>query len=286
MAKINLTEFELLIQNEEEVLTFELFPLPTDLNAPNGITADNNGNIWLVDSSSSLFFKFNPINENFTQYVTSNPQKSTYGNYTGDIKSPVSRPYWIDMDSSGKLVFNEQGSNRIGVFDPNSESLVEYSIPSKNPHWGDCGNIQNCGISQIFDFVIKGDKIWFTEWVENNLGVVDTTIPLPIEIHLGKDEILLHPGESINLNFTISSTSENTLPSVSLIISDSSDFLDVQTNNSPLEIFLRDSDSFESINVIIYAYDELIPGEYKVLLGAETEQVSVSKFVTVIVESL
>lgn len=286
LAKINLTEFDLLIQNEEEVLTFELFSLPANLNTPNGITADSNGNIWLVDSSSSLFFKFNPINENFTQYVTSNPQKSTYGNYTGDIKSPVSRPYWIDVDSSGKLVFNEQGSNRIGVFDPNSESLVEYSIPSKNPHWGDCGNIQNCGISQIFDFVIKGDKIWFTEWVENNLGVVDTTIPLPFEIHLGEDEISLHPGESINLNFTISSTSENTLPSVSLILSDSSDFLDVQTNNSPLEIFLRDSDSFESINVTVYAYDELIPGEYKVLLGAETEQVSVSKFVTVIVESL
>jgi len=286
LYKVNQTEFELIIQSDEESLAFDSIVLPPDLKTPNGITADNNGNIWLADSSSSLFFKFNPINENFTQYVTSNPQKSTYGNYTGDIKSPVSRPYWIETDSSGKLVFNEQGSNRIGVFDPNSESLVEYSVPSKNPHWGDCGDIQNCGLSQIFDFVIIGDKIWFTEWVENNLGVVDTTIPLPFSIHLDKDEILLHPGETTNLNFTISSTSEDTIPSVSLILSDSSDFLDVQTNNSPLEIFLRDSDSFESINVTLYAYDELIPGVYKVLLGAETEQVSVSKFVTVIVESL
>jgi len=254
-----------------------------NLNTPNGITVDNNGNVWLADSSSSLFFKFNPTNQNFTQYVTSNPHKSTYGNYTGEIKSPVSRPYWIDTDSSGKLVFNEQGSNRIGVFDPNNESLVEYSIPSKNPHWGDCGSIQNCGISQIFDFVIKGDKIWFTEWAENNLGVVDTTIPLPIKIHLGEDEILLHPGESYNLNFTISSISENTLQPVSLILSDSSDFLDVQTNNSTLEIFLPDSS--ESINVTFHADDKLIPGTYKVLLGAETEQVSVSKFVTVNVKS-
>jgi len=284
LYKVNQTEIEPSTQKEGNRLAFDNFPLPTDLNTPNGITADNNGNIWLVDSSSSLFFKFNPMNENFTQYVTSNPHKSTYGNYTGEIKSPVSRPYWIDMDSSGKLVFNEQGANRIGVFDPNNESLVEYSIPSKNPHWGDCGDVKNCGISQVFDFVIEGDKIWFTEWAENNLGVVDTTIPLPIAIHLDKDEILLHPGESTNLNFTISSTSENTQPSVSLILSDSSDFLDVQTNNSPIEIFLRDSDSFELINVSFYAHDELIPGEYKVLLGAETEQVSVSKFVTVVVE--
>jgi len=283
LKKFNLTEFELLIQNEEEALTTESFTLPTDLNTPNGITADNNGNIWLVDSSSSLFFKFNPIHENFTQYVTSNPHKSTYGNYTGEIKSPVSRPYWIDMDSSGKLVFNEQGSNKIGVFDPNSESLVEYFIPSKNPYWGDCGDVQNCGLSQVFDFVIQDDKIWFTEWSENNLGVVDTTIPLPIEIQLGENEISLHPGESTNLNFTISTTSKNTLPSVSLILSDSSDFLDVQANDSPLEIFSPNSS--ESINVTLHADDELIPGIYKVLLGAETEQVSVSKFVTIIVES-
>jgi virginiamycin B lyase len=283
LAKINQTEFELLIQSEGEELPFDFFPLPADLNTPNGITADNNGNIWLVDSSSSLFFKFNSTNEIFTQYTTSNPQKSTYGNYTGEIKSPVSRPYWIETDSFGKLIFNEQGSNMIGVFDPDVESLVEYSIPSKNPHWGDCGNDKDCGLSQVFDFVIEDDKVWFTEWSENNLGVVDTTIPLPIEIHLDENEISLYPGESKNLNFSISSISENILPSVSLILSESSDFLDVQTNYLPIENFLPGS--LESINVTFNVDDELIPGKYKVLLGAATEQVSVSKFVTVIVKS-
>ena len=34
----------------------------------------------------------------------------------------------------------------------------------------------------------------------------------------------------------------------------------------------------------LHANDEIIPGEYKVLLGVETEQISVSKFVTVIIE--
>ena len=35
----------------------------------------------------------------------------------------------------------------------------------------------------------------------------------------------------------------------------------------------------------INADDKLIPGDYKVLLGAATEQVSISKFVTVIIKS-
>jgi uncharacterized membrane protein len=59
--------------------------------------------------------------------------------------------------------------------------------------------------------------------------------------------------------------------------------LDVQTIDSLPENLL--SDSIESINVTFYADDELIPGTYKVLLGAATDQVSVSKFVTVIVKS-
>jgi virginiamycin B lyase len=281
LSKINQTEFELAIQNEGDNISFDFLSLPADLNTPNGITADNNGNIWIVDSSSSSFFKFNPITENFTQYTTSNPHKSTYGNYTGEIKSPVSRPYWIETDSFGKLVFNEQGSNSIGVFDPDSESLVEYFIPSKNPNWGDCGDVSDCGLSQVFDFVINENYIWFTEWSENNIGVVDTTISLPVEIHLDEDKILLHPGESKNLNFSISA-SENILSSVSFVLSSSSDFLNVQTNDS-LENLLPNS--IESIDVTLHAEDKLIPGEYKVLLGVATDQVSVSKFVTVIVES-
>jgi len=281
LAKINQTEFNLAIQNQIGNAPLETITLPRDLNTPNGITVDNSGNVWLADSSSSLFFKYDPIGANFTKYMTTNPQKSTYGNFTGEIKSPVSRPYWIDTDSSGKLIFNEQGSNRIGVFDPISELLVEYSIPSKNPYWEDCGDDQNCGLAQIFDFVIKGDQIWFTEWAENNLGVVDTTIPLPFELHLEENKISLHPGESYDFDFIIDSNSEDIFPA-SLVLSDSSDFLDVNTNNTSLEISISD---LQSITVTLHADQKLPVGEYKVLLGAQTPQISISKFVTVIVDS-
>jgi virginiamycin B lyase len=281
LTKINQTEFDLLIQNGEDYLPTESFLLPMTLNTPNGIAADNNGNIWMADSSSSLFFKFNPNDQNFIQYVTTAPPKSTYGNYTGEIKSPTSKPYWIDVDSFGKLIFNEPGSNRIGVFDPDSESLVEYSIPSKNPNWGDCAEIQNCGISQVFDFTITDNKIWFTEWAENNLGVVDRTIPLPFEIQLDKNEIFLLPGESKNLDFMILPVSENSSSFTSLVLTDSSEFLDIQTNDLFDANTLSDS---ETITVVLSSNDEIMPGEYKILLGAETEQVTVSKFVTVIIE--
>ena len=45
---------------------------------------------------------------------TAQPMFETYGNQTGIIKSPISRPYWIETnDESGRLVFNEQTANNI-----------------------------------------------------------------------------------------------------------------------------------------------------------------------------
>jgi virginiamycin B lyase len=122
---------------------------------------------------------------------------------------------------------------------------------------------------------------WFTEWAENNLGVVDRTIPLPFEIQLDENEVSLLPGESKNLDFTILASSNNLPSSASLILLDSSEFMDIQTD------MIFDGDSLsnsETITVTLSSDDEIIPGKYKVLLGVETEQVSVTKFVTVIVE--
>ena len=45
---------------------------------------------------------------------------STYGNQTGVVKTPISRPYWIESDDQGRIVFNEQTANNISVMDPKS----------------------------------------------------------------------------------------------------------------------------------------------------------------------
>ena len=151
------------------------YPLPVQLLTPNGVTFSDDGILWIADTTSSSFFSFDPSSEEFIQYVTAEPMFETYGNQTGIIKSPISRPYWIENDNQGRLVFNEQTANNISIMDPKEQSLVEYHIPSKNPNWGDCDSgidvLENCGIAQIFDFTISGDKIWFTEWVENKIGV-------------------------------------------------------------------------------------------------------------------
>ena len=263
----------------------DVLPLPETMQTPNGAVATEDGKIWLVDTSSSHFFSFNPEDEIFTQYVTSDPPTSTYGNSSGIIISPISRPYWVETNDSGQLVFNEQTANRIAVMDPKTESLVEYFIPSMNPNWGDCGDMENCGLAQVFDFTVDGDKIWFTEWVENNIGVVNTSVELPLTIELDSNVVTLKAGESADLTFVVSPQTAQDISDVSLILSDTHDFLNVNVDSGTSSNFQLDFDAPRPIKAVISASDEAIPGTYKALLGAQTDEVSISKFVTVVIES-
>ncbi|HJM00630.1 MAG TPA: lyase [Nitrosopumilus sp.] len=264
------------------------YPLPVQLLTPNGVAFSNDGLLWIADTTSSSFFSFDPSSEQFIQYVTADPMFETYGNQTGVVKSPISRPYWIETDNQGQLVFNEQTANNISVMNPKTQSLIEYHVPSKNPNWGDCDNgvsvLDNCGVAQIFDFTISGEKIWFTEWVENKIGVVDTSVPLPLEIEFEFDVLNLSSGDSFAFDFMISSQFENEPSEISSVISTTHDFLTVNLINDSAETFQLDSDDPVTVHVEISASDNAIPGIYKILLGAQSPDVTISKYLTVIIE--
>jgi virginiamycin B lyase len=204
LIKFNYKEWEsqLSISSQADSLLLQdfiqFFQFPSGMTAPNGVSVGPNQNIWIVDTTSSYFFGFDPVTEEFTKYVTSIPHADSYGNLKRFIKSPISRPYWIEH-SGDNLVMNEQTANRIGVFNPSTETLVEYTVPSRNPNWSDCEGIEYCGVAQVFDFAIDGKKIWFTEWVENNIGVVDTSIPLPFSIDIDTQSIILEKGQTANV---------------------------------------------------------------------------------------
>jgi len=256
----------------------EWYNFPAGLTTPNGVAVGPDQKIWLADTSSNYFFSFDPKTEEFTTYVTSVPTIDSYGDASGFIKNPVSRPYWIEH-YDGNLIMNEHNANRIGVFNPSSETLVEYTIPSRNPNWADCEGIEYCGVAQVFDFAVAGEKIWFTEWVENNIGVVDTSIPLPFSIAIDKDEITLEKGQTIQITLEFTKTGSAHMYDVSVNSSSTSTFSDIiitHENNFSL------SDK-TTISVEIMASEHALSGTHKVLLGAYTDDIAVSQFITVTV---
>ena len=256
----------------------EWYNFPAGLTTPNGVAVGPDQKIWLADTSSNYFFSFDPKTEEFTKYVTSIPTIDSYGNASGFIKNPVSRPYWIEH-SDGNLIMNEHNANRIGVFNPSSETLVEYTVPSRNPNWADCEGIEYCGVAQVFDFAVAGEKIWFTEWVENNIGVVDTSIPLPFSIAIDKDKITLEKGQTTQITLEVTKTGSAHTYDASVNSSSTSTFSDIiitHENNFSL------SDK-TTISVEIMASEHALSGTHKVLLGAYTDDIAVSQFITVTV---
>jgi len=252
------------------------FPVGAGLTTPNGVAVGPDQKIWLVDTSSNYFFSFDPKTEEFTKYVTSIPTIDSYGNASGFIKNPVSRPYWIEH-SDGNLIMNEHNANRIGVFNPSSETFVEYTVPSRNSNWADCEGIEYCGVAQVFDFAVAGEKIWFTEWVENNIGVVDTSIPLPFSIDIDKYKITLEKGQTTQITLEVTKTGSAHMYDASVNSSSTSTFSDIiitHENNFSL------SDKI-TISVEITASEHALSGTHKVLLGAYTDDIAISQFITV-----
>jgi len=254
----------------------EWYNFPTGLTTPNGVAVGPDQKIWLADTSSNYFFSFDPKTEEFTKYTTSIPTIDSYGNASGVIKNPVSRPYWIEH-YDGNLIMNEQTANRIGVFNPSTEVLTEYTVPSRNPNWADCEGIDYCGVAQVFDFAAYGEKIWFTEWVENNIGVVDTSISPPFSIDIDRKQITLEKGQTGQITLEVTKTLFSDTFDVSVNSSSTSTFSDIiitHENNFSL------SDK-TTITVEIMASEHALSGTHKVLLGAYTDDIAVSQFITV-----
>jgi virginiamycin B lyase len=269
-----------LVSYDQKTGNSTLYPLPQEIQAPNGISIDSAGKLWIMDTASSLFFDFNPTNKQFTKYLTSQPPVSSYGNASGLIKTPISRPYWNHFDDKGRLWFNEQVANSLGVYDPTNQSLVEYEIPSKNPNWSDCGAMQDCGVSQALDFAVDHNHVWFTEWVENNIGLLDSTVPLPIGISGSNTPVTIHRGQNTTISFTISPQEQLTSP-VSILTSNTAGPQNISVTPEMTQITI---DKPSTVKVTITVDNFALAGYYKVLIGARYQDVTVSKSIPLIVQ--
>ena len=275
LIKLDLAASGGLDLQEDQLISdyLETYRLPADLSTPNGLAVGGDGTVWIADTSSSLFFSFDPGSAEYTRYVTSDPPASTFGNSSGLIITPVSRPYWVDVDDRGRVVFNEQTANRIAVFEPATESLVEYLVPSKNPNWGDCGEIADCGLAQIFGFDIAGDKVWFTEWAENKIGVVDTSVPLPFQVSVEPATVSARAGEEVQVRL------------VAVPAAGSPGGLAVSLGNPSLSDLSLSHDGIPPASgaTVTIRVGDGAEGEYKVLVGAHDDEVAVSQYVTLTV---
>jgi virginiamycin B lyase len=166
----NIVGFDLLNKN------FTVFNLPEDTGVPVGITEDEDGVLWINDHATNLFFRFDPKTSEVKKYSTS---LATSRNDTTTL------PYW-NIAKDNKIWFNEHEGNALAYFDRTNSALVEYQIPTKGISWGNTSNPLKFTID-------KEGSVWFTEWSENKIGVLqsDKITDLPLWLTVSKDKLTL-----------------------------------------------------------------------------------------------
>ena len=266
----------ILVKTNSITQKVEQFTLPDSIKAPNGVAIGPLGNIWIADTAGNSFYKFSPDDKKVIEFTTSKPSIFTYGNASGLIKTPITRPYWNAFDSDGNMWFNQQTGNRLAVFNPNSESLIEYDIPSKNPNWSDCGDLTDCGLSQSFGFTFKDDQVWFTEWVENNIGVLDTSVTIPVSLEIENENISIKQGEQKEIFVTVKL---QTNQSMDLILFGNSNSESIKVNAKTESTNI--SEQALRIPVTISVDENAHQGMYKVLLSTQIPDVLVSTYATI-----
>jgi virginiamycin B lyase len=264
--------------------TFTSYEMPDDITSPVGLTLDLNDNLWVTDHGTSIFYRLDPTSGDITKFTTSTVSPRTLGQST-TVNAAYTLPYWIKTGENGTIWFNQHTGNKISSFNPNNLTLTEYWIPSQNKLWGPCrDSVNQCGISNALQFDVDNhNEVWFSEWSENKLGRVLTERVLPISISVLPNNITLQRGgnEEIRINVT-----SNTNTSLTADMLAAGSFTTTGNLGNLSGLFSENSVRLDpgltkQISLIIAPTQELESGNYTLMVGAETSDVSVLRAVQI-----
>jgi virginiamycin B lyase len=119
---------------------------PPDTPNMNGIMVDAQDNVWFSNFMGNKLGKLDPKTGAFKMFQP---------------PTRYARPYGIVRnDKSGYIWYADYSGNNITRFDPKTEQFVEYPIPTH-------------GASPRFVGLDSKGRVWFAEWWNGKIGVVD-----------------------------------------------------------------------------------------------------------------
>jgi virginiamycin B lyase len=252
---------------------FTPFDLPAHLDSPVGIAIDKKGNPWITDHGTSIFFMVNATNGKVTEFSTS-PLSRVSANISKEFGYTL--PYWIKMDAKENLWFNEHIGNKIARYNTTDGTLVEYWIPTQNSLWAQCTpNEISCGISNALQFSIgKNNQLWFSEWTENKLGMLNGSKPLPFAVDTSSTELNIKKGETIEIPLSVSANDNVNLKMIaSSTFTSTGDFGNSSSSFSQ-DSFSMNSGETKDVTFLVTPSDDLENGDYTLMVGAENDEVS------------
>lgn len=124
--------------------------------------------IWVTEHDANFITRYNLSTHKVTKFSTStNPHQY------------LCLPFWLrETGNRQGLWFNEHYGNRIAFFNITYSTLTEYEIPTRNQSLGYIANALNIAV----DPADSENKVWFSEYNHDKIGVLDRSIPIPFNI--------------------------------------------------------------------------------------------------------
>jgi virginiamycin B lyase len=201
------------------------------------------------------------------------------------IDAAYTLPYWIKTGENGTIWFNQHTGNKMSSFNPNNLTLIEYWIPSQNKLWGPCrDSVGQCGISNALQFdVDKNNEVWFSEWSENKIGRVLTDRVLPLTVSVLPHNFTLQRGGNEEVRINVTSNRNTTLTAD---MSAAGSFTPTGNLGNLSGLFSENSVRLEpgqtkQISFIVTPTEQLVAGNYTLMVGAETSDASVLRAIQV-----
>jgi len=258
---------------------FTVFNLSKGSAVPIGIVEDNSGKLWINDHATNLFFSFDTVTKKIVKYSTSLP---TSRNNTTTL------PYW-NLISNDNLWFNEHEGNAIAYFNIKNSTLVEFKIPTGSEEWGNTSNPLKFTVDNF-------GSVWFTEWTENKLGLLDNNKlkNLPLVLNVSENTVALSRAtldeksikvyvipNQVELNDRVKMTAAGSMSPSGRLWNMTGEF-NIKEFQLPI---LKDSKKLAPypLDFKIKPTKDLLPGNYTLTIGARYADVTYSKIINVIV---
>lgn len=232
-----------------------MFSSPTDLLV-------NDNSIWLTEHGTSFLTRYDLDTAKIKQYPTSQNYFHT-----------TTLPFWIRAAVNPKFLwFNEHEGNKIGFFDLENKTLIEYSIPSK-PKDGNLTYPLNISEDPLDEKIL-----WFSEWNTDKIGMINGHILVPFKITLDTKKIILNSTKlDESVDFGIDGNSYNSNPV--FLNASSSITSTAELGNLTVKFSSNVIDLSHNRKVKLYIHDGgVTPGNYTIGISAYDGYVTKTEF--------
>ena len=124
------------------------FPVPVQNGVPRKVGSDANGNIWVGLHETGQLLKIDYETERMSLYTPPTKNPGTYS-VCGDLKNNV-------------IWFSEQGTDKIGRFDPKTNTFTEFPLPYPET------DVRRIEVDQNYP-----NRVWWSGEKSNRMGYIE-----------------------------------------------------------------------------------------------------------------